>query len=520
MYKDNQIDLGEHIPRIALLEEKLIDQIKAGEVLESPANMAKELIENSLDAKATKITLKILDNPMQFFSIHDNGHGIHPEDLPLVFARHATSKIHSYQDLCELGSFGFRGEALASLGAIAKVVIKTSLGGKNPTYMLEHDCGRNASTHSLPNTIQNSGTEIVVTDLFKSTPARFKFIQKKLAELQKFKKIINSYIIAYPAVSWDIHFDHEFSRLLPDTEEARVKKMVSSNLIKKELSYKNITMRLWIDLSPDKKKNNLNQYIFVNNRPIQLSVAHAIITKFLGFSPSYVLFIEIDQNNIDVNVHPAKTEVKFFDKASVLSVLTTILKGINHSHTLKTHNHSNSHPNQYLENEKTYTVTPQDNYLLNTPNESIKVIVEQSTAKYLVDLNALFIFIVDLSLQQKQKETMPLLISYSLNFEESYLDKTFINEWKEIGLLIKFNKKENVWGVESVPYYWPLINYQYMIEIIFEKKLYPKLKNFKQLIVPNIITNAHLPALIKEFKENELIDKKIIFSFTELLKHE
>jgi DNA mismatch repair protein MutL len=183
--------------KIDILPEHIIDQIKAGEVLERPASLVKELIENSLDAKASEINIHLVENGMSLLSIEDNGQGMSFENLPYAFLRHATSKLKTFEDLFKLYSFGFRGEALASVAASARVTCTSQpedlsiQGGK----IVIHG---GATEYLIPQKLTSHGTSIYIKDLFYNTPARLKFVKSKTSEKAAIKKIIYSFVVAHP----------------------------------------------------------------------------------------------------------------------------------------------------------------------------------------------------------------------------------------------------------------------------------------------------------------------------------
>lgn len=513
-----------NIPRISLLTEHLIDQIKAGEVIESPANMAKELIENAIDAKATKITIHIKSDPLEFFSISDNGHGIHPEDLPLVFARHATSKIHHYNDIYELASYGFRGEALASLGAVAKVQIKSKVRSL-PTHILEHQNGVNTKIRTLNDQTQDtSGTEITVTDLFAATPVRLKFIQSKLTEIQKFRKIIHAYIIAYPDITWDLHEDKDFVRYINGDSKARYQKLISSNLIKKELEYRNAKIELLIDDNPSKKRNTLNQFIYVNKRPINFSLLHSIIVKNLNTSPSYALFIETEQSDLDINVHPAKTEVKFFDKATILSLVSTILKSlispIKNSSNAHTHSDSATQNTDY----KDYGSQSHDFQTHNTSYEHFSFLSKNQIIDHGLRIDKLISYLLEDTRNNINHEGTPLLVSSPFHlspFQFSmdtmpYLD--VLNYWSQFGLVTSTIEQQTL-IIKSLPEGWIYTNFEALIKFLI-------LHNIKEenIIITNelknIINTSSLNLLFEHLGTQTLKNLRIIQDLEHLHIHD
>lgn len=510
MHSSDTSNTEPHIPRISLLAEHLIDQIKAGEVIESPANMAKELIENALDAKASKITIKIKNDPLGYFSITDNGHGIHPEDLPLVFARHATSKIHDYNDIYELQSYGFRGEALASLGSIAKVQIKSKIQHHSWHYLSHHY----GVSENIQKTSENStltGTEITVTNLFANTPARLKFIQNKLTELQKFRRIIHAYIIAYPEITWDFHEDQEFFRYQAGDLEARKNNLLSPNLSEKVLEYKNAKVTLWIDLNPQKKRNNLHQFIYVNRRPINFSILHSIIIKHLNASPSYAVFIETVQSNLDVNVHPAKTEVKFLDKATILSLLSTLLKSLAPAHVPTTHSHES-----FIQSPSNHNNLNQDidSILQNTLFDHFILLKSENKIHAGLRVDWLITYLLEVTQKDSSPEEVSILISKPIQHMLNTESLRVIQYWEQFGLKIDQSEK-NYFLIRALPKGWIYTNFELLISFLIDRD-----SNKTHYRFVDLLNSTSLSMLLDFLNIQKLETLKIIQPLDKLNIHE
>jgi DNA mismatch repair protein MutL len=513
------------LPRISLLAEHLIDQIKAGEVIESPANMAKELIENAIDAKAKKITIKIKNDPLEYFSIADDGHGIHPQDLPLVFARHATSKIHQYQDIYELSSYGFRGEALASLGAIAKVQIKTKTTSDS-SYIFTHQFGQSLSIHKTADSNHQSGTEITVTELFANTPARLKFIQNKITELQKFRRIIHSFVLAYPDISWDIHEEQEFFRYPALDIELRKNKLLAQNLTIKEMSYKNTKVTLWIDLHPSKKRNSLHQFIYVNNRLINFSLLHSIIVKHLNCSPSYALFIETLQQNIDVNVHPAKTEVKFFDKSTLLSIISSLLKSefsLNNAGTLIPQSEvQKSSSASGVTSTDTTANHCFDNEVQATAFENILLLHFHNKVSEVLRTDGILFFLLKQTAEDTQPEEVSILVSQPFHYKLQTIHKKILSSWEPFGLILNI-KNDELLQIQSLPKGWIYTHYEILIQYLLDNTLTPH--NLNQSVIsknfnPNMINLTSLINLLDFLNRDKLKKYNVLKSLNEIFTYE
>jgi DNA mismatch repair protein MutL len=336
--------------KIKLLPEHLIDQIKAGEVIERSGNLLKEIIENSIDAGASRIEIQIKNNGLDLIRLKDNGHGIAHEDLPLAFSRHATSKISDFEDIYQLNSFGFRGEALASISAISKVHCISSTSDQIEASEIKWEGGK-LVYHGTKNAI-SQGTELVIQDLFYNTPARMKFIQSQNSEKKFLKKIIYSFILSYPTIEFIIQFDdrekdffspevdiiHRLGSILPK---------LNSEYFFSSKTYDDLNFE--ITLIPKHIKTPIPwDYFFVNQRMILDKQFHRVIgqcllSKFGHDEFHYIGRLSGDKRNIDVNVHPSKTSIKCFESSKIYSLISSTIKDL----LLKT------------EKEMTHRLTPQ-----------------------------------------------------------------------------------------------------------------------------------------------------------------
>lgn len=328
-------------PKIEILPEHIIDQIKAGEVLERPASLLKELLENSLDAGSTEIHLHLIENGMDLLSIEDNGHGMTFKNLPYAFLRHATSKLKTFEDLYRLHSFGFRGEALASVAASARVTCTTqpkdlnAEGGKiiiagGHTELL---IAQQASTQ---------GTAIYIKDLFFNTPARLKFIKSKVSEKSALKKMIYSFVLCHPEVTFTIKWDEKEKEIFKATTKENAseriaqvffgRKAETQNLIFSEEMYDNYRVRVYFTRETYTTPQYRHHYLFANKRFFQDKSLHSALLRNLdvfwrfGESGHYVVQIDTPPEEIDVNVHPNKIQVKFLRSDVVYSLLVTAIK--------------------------------------------------------------------------------------------------------------------------------------------------------------------------------------------------
>lgn len=224
--------------KINLLPEHIIDQIKAGEVIERPSTLIKEIIENSIDAGSKNIELQLINNGMDLISLIDDGHGISKPELPLAFCRHATSKIERFEDLYTLYSYGFRGEALASIASISRINCEsTDKDGNSSLIKIE---GGQIITHTdLGDMGLPSGTKLFIKDLFYNTPVRMKFLQSKTSERNHLRKIINSFLLIQPNIRFSIKWDEQEKENYPI--ESELEKRIQRVIFKKNQNQKMIS---------------------------------------------------------------------------------------------------------------------------------------------------------------------------------------------------------------------------------------------------------------------------------------
>ena len=309
-------------PTIALLPPELANQIAAGEVATRPAAIVKELIENSLDSGAKSITINIEQGGARLISVQDDGAGIAREQLPLALQRHATSKISREQDLYSLSSYGFRGEALASIAAVARVRLASRLGDSDQAYAYSNVDGE------LGPTALNRGTLVEARDLFYNTPARRKFLKSERTEFNQILDVCSAQALAQPGVAWRLnHNDSSVLNLsVADNDakwQARLRRILgaefASNHFVLHEQYASLSLRAWAAYPQYNRANSLQQYCFVNNRRVRDKLlAQSVRSAYRellhgGRHPAYLLFLDVSPDLVDVNVHPAKSEVRFAD---------------------------------------------------------------------------------------------------------------------------------------------------------------------------------------------------------------
>ncbi len=316
--------------RIALLDARLANQIAAGEVVERPASVVKELIENALDAGARAIDVHIAQGGLACLRVRDDGDGIAHDDLPLALARHATSKIHHVDDLEAVATLGFRGEALASIASVSRLTLISSTDATGLGWSARTE-GRDMSAVIEP-ARHPRGTSVEVRDLFFNTPARRKFMRSEATEFRHLEEVVRRLALVSPRVSFSLtHNARVLWQLKPATSEAEMLRRLSHICgpqfvaAAHPLDQEAVGARLhgWLGLPTFSRAQADLQYFFVNGRMVRDKVvSHAVRQAYAdvlyhGRHPAFVLFLDIDPGTVDVNVHPTKHEVRFREQRLV-----------------------------------------------------------------------------------------------------------------------------------------------------------------------------------------------------------
>ncbi len=319
---------------IKLLPESIANQIAAGEVVQRPASVVKELIENSIDAGAQEITLIVKEAGKSLIQIIDDGNGMSETDARMSFERHATSKIRKSEDMFSIKSMGFRGEALASIAAVAQVEMKTKTADEEIGTSITID---GSQFKGQQNVSCQKGTLLFVRNLFFNVPARRNFLKSNPVELRHIMDEFHRLALAMPEIAFTFYQnDLEVFNLKPSKLSHRIVSLFGKNyreqLIPCKEDTEEIAIKGYIGKANFIKKSRGEQFIFVNNRYIKSNyLNHAIVSAYEGLIPEgtfpfFVLFIDIDPKHIDVNVHPTKTEIKFDDERSVYSLIKTSVR--------------------------------------------------------------------------------------------------------------------------------------------------------------------------------------------------
>lgn len=316
--------------RIQLLSPRLANQIAAGEVVERPASVVKELLENSLDAGARRVDVEVEQGGIKLLRVRDDGGGIPADDMPLALARHATSKIRELEDLEAVASLGFRGEALASISSVARLTMTSRTADAEQAWQVETE-GRDMEARVQP-AAHPVGTSVEVRDLFFNTPARRKFLRAEKTEFDHLQEVIRRLALARFDVAFHLRHNGKTVFTLheaPD-EISRARRVASvcgpaflEQALPIEIERSGLRLWGWVGLPTFSRSQADLQYFYVNGRMVRDKlVAHAVRQAyrdvlFNGRHPTFVLFLEIDPGVVDVNVHPTKHEVRFRDSRMV-----------------------------------------------------------------------------------------------------------------------------------------------------------------------------------------------------------
>ncbi len=316
--------------KIKVLDGATIDRIAAGEVVERPASIVKELVENALDAGATQITVKLEDGGLTSLTIEDDGSGIPFQEMPLAFERHATSKIATAADIMQVGSFGFRGEALASIASVSRVRCVSRTIAEDTGGLLEIEGGKTIRREPAP---RNPGTTITISDLFFNTPARRKFMKTGQAEKRAIMKLMTKLTLAHQDIRWLVKTDGKVAMDLRPvtslTDRARdlLGASVMEHMVRFEMEKGGFSIGGLASKPTWHRGNREQQFIFINRRPVDSpALSQAIVQAYkesvpTGRHPVIIAFLQVPGGEVDVNVHPAKTEVRLLLEREIFSML-------------------------------------------------------------------------------------------------------------------------------------------------------------------------------------------------------
>ncbi len=356
---------------IRILEPNLINQIAAGEVIERPASALKELVENALDAGAKKIEVNIDGGGKNYLSVSDDGKGIEKNELSLALERHATSKLPD-NNLFNISFFGFRGEALPSIGAVAKLKITSRTINSDDAWKISVSGGEKSEVEPAAG---NKGTKVEISDLFYTTPARLKFLKSDSSEAAQCAEMLNRIALANPDISFTLYSEgkkkfayNASQRELYDARLVRISEVMGKDFAANSLaiSAENNFCKIsgYVGLPTYNKANSLSEFLFVNNRPVRDKLILGAIKGAYqdvmpaGRYPACVIFIEIEPMYVDVNVHPTKAEVRFYDNGAVRGL---IIKAIRNAIDLGANKSTENNMIEHLLNDSLEPLVEQNN---------------------------------------------------------------------------------------------------------------------------------------------------------------
>ena len=414
---------------IKKLPENLINQIAAGEVIERPSSALKELIENSIDAAATEISIYLSDGGKTLIEVVDNGKGMTLDDLSMCLERHATSKI-SDGDLMCIDSLGFRGEALPSIGSIANLCIESFDKSKSEAWKISII---NSKKHVEPSIIR-FGTKVTITDLFFKVPARLKFLKTNGTEIRYCKEVVKHLAMSHPKISFTLTVDSKKIFYWDKSErnnfegtKNRLNQVMGEDFINSSVSVEmerdGLMLAGMVGMPTLNRNTGREQYLFVNNRPVKdRNLIGALRGAYKGLIennrfPVAVLFLDIIPQDVDINVHPAKAEVRFKDSAKVRSI---IVSGVRKS----------------LESAGLNTATEISNALIDKMSFSTKSINEISYDSNNLDLNNINISPSSRFTENFDSDSFEKKKTYPLGSAIAQAHGTYIISENENGLIL------------------------------------------------------------------------------------
>jgi DNA mismatch repair protein MutL len=312
--------------RVQRLEDSLVDQIAAGEVVERPASVVKELVENALDAHASSVRVEVRDGGASLIAVTDDGHGMPRGDIRLALQRHATSKISSSDDLMRIGSFGFRGEALPAIASVSRLRVVSREPDSDEGWEIQAEAGKIIGERASGAAV---GTRVEVADLFGAVPARRKFLKKPATEWGHIKDWLGRLALTLPGVHFELRHDDRPTLVWPATADplARIAAVLSEQatavLVPAAFEAPEGHVEAYVSGPEHTRTNGSGLYLFVNGRPVRDPVLrYAVLDAYRdvlprGRFPTAVVFLTVPPESVDVNVHPAKWEVRFSEPRSV-----------------------------------------------------------------------------------------------------------------------------------------------------------------------------------------------------------
>lgn len=319
---------------IKMLPDSVANQIAAGEVVDRPASVVKELIENAVDAGSKNITVNFRDGGKELIQVVDDGWGMSPIDARMAFDRHATSKIGNVMDIYQLGTFGFRGEALASIASVAEVELRTRTGEEELGTKVEISGGKFVHQEPVSTSV---GSQFLIRNLFYNVPARRRFLQRSTTEARHITAEYQRVALCNPDIGFTLYdTDALVSKLPPSGLKQRivgvVGRRIEKDLLKLEATTSIVKVSGYVGQPKGAKQNNREQFLFVNGRYFRSPYFHRAVVEAYdkliqqNTQPSYFVYLEVDPEKIDINVHPQKIEVKFSDGSEVWQIINAAVR--------------------------------------------------------------------------------------------------------------------------------------------------------------------------------------------------
>ena len=468
---------------IAILDDNTINKIAAGEVVDRPASIVKELVENSIDAGATHISVEIKNGGISYIKISDNGKGIAADDVEIAFERHATSKIRKESDILKITSLGFRGEALASVASIAKVTMETKTKDEPTGTRIVIEGGK---TLELEEIASNKGTTIIVENVFFNVPARYKFLKKDYTEAGYIEDVITRMAIIHPEISFK--FVSNNKQIINTTGSGDIKlavynifgKDIANELIPVEYEYKYMKLSGVIGSPKTSRSTRQYEFTYINGRYVKDKTLMTALEKAfeqnlnIGKFPFAILNLDLSPSEVDVNVHPAKLEVKFEHESDVFD---TIYHGVTNALL------------DYHKKTSPFAVDIKPEYT-SIPDVDVEKVVTTavSTVEKTFETPVIPIFSVDTvdSKEEKTQEIAPVVETVEVSDEtptqvDTYTEPVLTREVEYVGKEGILEIKDIVDSVneEEKKEYETKINYKYVgalfdtyILIEIEEKLY------------------------------------------------
>ncbi|KTC87388.1 MULTISPECIES: DNA mismatch repair endonuclease MutL [Legionella] len=478
--------------RIHQLPSALANQIAAGEVIERPASVVKELLENAFDAQASLISIDIGYGGLNQIKISDNGIGIVADDLPLAIAAHATSKITQLQDLYSIASLGFRGEALASIASISRLFI-SSKPANQPHAMSLSTAGGEA-IHLAP-CARNQGTTMDVRDIFFNAPVRKKFLKSERMEFQAIETIVRRFALSAPEIAISLSHNGKQQFHLPPancdkTQLARIRKLLGKTFIDQaryfNTEHAGLHLYGWISTADYQRSQNDKQWIYVNKRMVKDKLLNHAIKKAYedllhpGRYPACLLYLTINPEEVDVNVHPTKHEVRFQQPRLVHDFISSQIQQALHKPSLQWNYSQETLPEvSQLQVAEPYSPPAFMKKMVNDLPEKKNwiainasfVLIFLQEQPYLIDIIALqrHWLLSILAGQELPLASRPLLVPVSYSIKKSYLEQ--INEYRQalsqVGIGFDLASEQTLL-IRSLPLVIPNLDLKQFLSSVFE----------------------------------------------------